>query len=251
MDVRKLIIWGSKGTLHIYELMPYCQSPHLKLSIDKEFYFWFFNDGRGDVTITLMFSVGYDYRMQMKFLFFKYKGPLLIFFKCKVKMISMYMDKGSQSGLGVPVSYFFVSVPPLLIASTKFHFINSVNRKLWWAVDQHQNHSIHIKGWVSHCNSFLYRDWFEQSTEANIVFTWETATNDNKDMLKVKQVLSPLKTLLSFIWNCVVNYKKLVRVSACFVVSSGNYSLETVFSGIKVPQVFYILIVFETFFFFF
>lgn len=102
--------------MHIYELMPYCQSPHLKLSIDKEFYFWFFNDGRGDVTITLMFSVGYDYRMQMKFLFFKYKGPLLIFFKCKVKMISMYMDKGSQSGLGVPVSYFFVSVPPLLIA---------------------------------------------------------------------------------------------------------------------------------------
>jgi hypothetical protein len=39
LDVRKLI-W--KGTLHIYELMPYCQSPHLNLSIDKEFYFLFF-----------------------------------------------------------------------------------------------------------------------------------------------------------------------------------------------------------------
>jgi hypothetical protein len=52
-------------------------------------------------------------------------------------------------------------------------------------VDQHQNHSIPIKGGVSHCNSFLYMDGFEQTIEANIVFTWETATNDNKDMLKV------------------------------------------------------------------
>jgi hypothetical protein len=66
--------------------MSLCHIANLHIStyqLIRNSIFCFFNDGRGDVTLTLMFSVGYDYRMQMKFLVFKYKGPLLIFSNSK------------------------------------------------------------------------------------------------------------------------------------------------------------------------